>query len=422
MTVDKALATIQKIIDNTLEEYNQSPESQTTDDSGNQTRIPHPLDIVDEQDELFALDMSLKDVALSATPVSLIETTGSTASELKRISTDYYVRVPAEPASGQNLDIDDGLAYAVVFRALGLLWREYGEYEQRADSIINTYVQAYRDYLNDLIAGTVGSGAETYIRFSADGTDWHDSYTAGDIYISFKKIDTDTWTPAIRFVGQDGADGQDGEPGTPCSDTRFIALQDTPADYTGMGGKIVAVKSDEDGVEFVDAPSGSGGGASTFLDLTDTPASYTAGKFVSVNADGDALEFVDAPGGGVSGANVFGDNTFYDDQSSGTINLDASTYNVFYLYPQGDAELHFTQFDDGGQVSAWWGTTYTFLLVSSGSNAITFDPNESILGDASVGLGSDSSDTNITMTVLKMVYTGYDWYVVSKNIITDANG
>lgn len=411
MTVDKAIETISKIIDNTLEEYNQSAASK--DDQGN--RIPHPLDIVDPDDKYFNLDLALKDIALKTTPITLMEGPGSTAAELRRVTKDYYIRVPATPQAGENLDIDDGLAYAVVFRALSLIWSEYADYEQQSDMIVATYDHAYRDYIKALASGQLANQDAAYIRFSADGSNWHDSFDPADIYISFKRIDTDSWTPAIRFVGRDGHDG------TPCSDTQFVALQDTPGSYAGNGGKIVAVKSSEDGVEFVDAPSG--GGASKFVDLTDTPNTLTAGKMFRVNSDGTGLEEIDPPSGGVTGANVFGDKVFFDDQSSGTINLDASTNNVFYLYPQGNAELHFTKFDDGGeQVSAWWGTTYTFMLVSSGGNAITFDPNESILGDHSVGLGSDSSGTNITMTILKMVYTGYDWYVASRNVITDANG
>ncbi len=40
--------------------------------------------------------------------------------------------------------------------------------------------------------------------------------------------------------------------------TTFAGLTDTPPDYTGHGGKLVAVKTTEDGTEFVDAPSGGG--------------------------------------------------------------------------------------------------------------------------------------------------------------------
>lgn len=420
MTVDKATSTIQTIITNTLEEYDQSSDSKYTDDQGVEQRKSHPLDIVDSDDILFQLDIALKDIALKAVPISLLETTGSTASELRRVSTDYYVRVPQTPVSGQDLDIDDGLAYAVVYCALGNIWREYGEYDQKSDSITNTYIQAYRQYLDDLIAGNVGSGAETYIRFSANGTDWHSSFAAGDIYISFKKIDTDTWTPGIRFVGEDGQNGSDGQS---CSDTSFSALQDTPADYSGMAGKIVTVNTNENGVEFTDAPTG-GGGSSTFKDLSDTPAAFTADKWVKVNSTGDALEFTDAPTGGVgvAGANVFGDKIFFDDSTTGTITLDAQNNNVFYLYPNGNLEIDFTQFDDDGQVPAWWGTTYTFLLVSAGSVAITFNSGQSILGNKSVELGSASSNSNITMTILKMIYTGYDWYVANREVILDANG
>ena len=413
MTVDKAVTIINRVIANTLEEYDQSPDSKYIDDNGVQQRKPHPLDIVDNDDILFALDMSLKSVALKAAPVSLIETSGSTASELRRISTDFYIRVPLEPALGQELDIDDGLSHAVVFKALFSLWRDFSEYEQKAESIINTYIQAYRKYIADLIDGTVGNGVETYIRFSTNGTDWRDSYAPGDIYISFKRLDTDTWTPAIRFVGSDGADGA---PGTPCSDTQFTALSDTPASYGGMGGKIVAVKSDESGVEFVDPMSGSGG-SSTFIGLSDTPSSFTAGKIVAVNATGDALEFVDAP-------TSDSDTIYEDDMGFGTIELDAKTYRKFYIRPPQDTQLSFRQFEnqDGETVSANAWNEYTFVLVSDSSVTINFDPNESIFGDVSVGLGSDSQNTQTTVTIIKMEYTGYDWYVVTNTKFIDANG
>ncbi|WP_456432680.1 hypothetical protein [Nitratifractor sp.] len=408
MTVDAAVDIISRIIGNTLEEYDQSPQSK--DEDGN--RKPHPLDIVDPDDKLFALDMALKEVALKTTPATLIEGPGSTAPELRRVNKDYYVRVPAAPQSGQNLDIDDGLAYAVVFRALSMLWSDYGRYEQQADSIIGTYDHAYRDYIKALTSGQLASQDAAYIRFSADGQEWHDGYQPGDLYISFKRIDTDSWTPAIRFVGRDGEDGQDG---TPCSDTQFTALHDTPASYSGMGGKIVAVKDSEDGVEFVDPPSGSGG-ASTFLDLSDTPASYTAGKYVAVNSEGDALEFVDPPSGGSQSVSQFGDNVFYDDSATGTISLDADTYNSFYLYPNDDLTISFAKFDDDGQqVSAHFGSVYTFAIVNGNSFNIAFDSNETIYGDASI-----AGDANgYPLTLLRMYYDGVAWIVVDRVVVSD---
>lgn len=409
MTVDKAIATITKIINNTLEEYDQSPASKDS----NGARIPHPLDIVDEDDKLFALDMALKNVALQTTPVSLIEGEGSTASELRRVSKNYFIRVPADPVLGQELDIDDGLAYAVIFKALVDLWEEYSDYGQQGDMIIATYDHAYTDYIKALEDGTISNGNEAYIRFSADGTNWHDSFAQGDVYISFKRIDTDTWTTPIRFVG---TDGQDGAPGTPCSDTRFVALQDTPASYTGMAGKIVVVNADESGVEFGDAPASSGG-ASAFTDLSDTPSSLTAGKMFQVNSDGTAIVEVDPPSGG-GAVTEFGNNTFFDDQTTGTISLDAKTYNSFYLYPSDDLTISFTKFDDDGtQVSAYFGVTYTFAIVNGGNLNIAFDSNEKFYGDATI---DGETDTNLSpITIIRAYYDGYSWIVVDRVVQTD---
>ena len=86
----------------------------------------------------------------------------------------------------------------------------------------------------------------------------------------------------------------------------FTGLTDTPANYTGSGGKIPAVNSGETALEFIDAPSG---GATAFTGLTDTPANYTGsgGQFLAVNSGATAIEFVNAPsGGGVAPENTIG--------------------------------------------------------------------------------------------------------------------
>lgn len=69
----------------------------------------------------------------------------------------------------------------------------------------------------------------------------------------------------------------------------FLDLLDTPSSYAGQSGKVLAVKSDESGLEFADAVQG----ASTFLELTDTPSSYAGheGEYVVVNDTGTGLEF-----------------------------------------------------------------------------------------------------------------------------------
>jgi hypothetical protein len=85
---------------------------------------------------------------------------------------------------------------------------------------------------------------------------------------------------------------------TPEIDT-FIKLTDTPSAYGASdGGKLVRVKSDRTGLEFV-TPTEVVSTAFSFLDLTDVPDTYTGsvGKYVQVKADtgdGKRLQFADA--------------------------------------------------------------------------------------------------------------------------------
>lgn len=92
--------------------------------------------------------------------------------------------------------------------------------------------------------------------------------------------------------------GTGAEPGEPGAST-FVELTDTPAEYTGMKGKVLKVNEDETALIFAEDNVGGGeGGATSFVELSDTPATLSADKYVKVNAGGTALEFVDAPTGG----------------------------------------------------------------------------------------------------------------------------
>ena len=74
----------------------------------------------------------------------------------------------------------------------------------------------------------------------------------------------------------------------------FVELTDTPENYTGQADKLVSVKTDESGLEFIDVPAT---GAATFLDLTDTPSDYTdqENKIVVVNNVATGLTFLERP-------------------------------------------------------------------------------------------------------------------------------
>jgi hypothetical protein len=72
----------------------------------------------------------------------------------------------------------------------------------------------------------------------------------------------------------------------------FIDLADTdPISYSGESGKLVAVNSAEDGLEFISKDAVNQDG--TFLDNSDTPTNYTGsdGKAPLVNESAGALEF-----------------------------------------------------------------------------------------------------------------------------------
>jgi len=60
----------------------------------------------------------------------------------------------------------------------------------------------------------------------------------------------------------------------------LLDLTDSPANYTGSGGKLVAVKADLTGVEFISPPSG---GATEINDLTDV--------IITTPIDGNILEY-----------------------------------------------------------------------------------------------------------------------------------
>lgn len=79
----------------------------------------------------------------------------------------------------------------------------------------------------------------------------------------------------------------------------FLALDDTPALFSGSAGKTVIVNDDEDALTF-------GALKETFLDLDDTPSAYVghATKFVRVNTGSSGLEFSSAPGGGAGSIGV----------------------------------------------------------------------------------------------------------------------
>jgi len=129
--------------------------------------------------------------------------------------------------------------------------------------------------------------------------------------------------------------------------------------------------------------SAGGGGVSTFVALSDTPASYTGegGKFVRVNTGETALEFITPPAGtgDVIGPASSTDNALPRFDGAGGKNLQASGV----LVGDGNEISGYL-----GNINAQTGTTYTLLAADTGkvveltnSAAITL----TLPADAAVG-------------------------------------
>ena len=310
MLVSKAIEYINTYIENTVNAYKATDESK--DSTG--IYIPHPLEAKTDTDKVQGLDFGIRDASLNTTPLTLLESNSSTASEFKKISPTEFIRIPNYPTADGFLDIDEGLSYAVIYKALSFLWDGYNGYVSDADAIYASYNDITRDYFMKRDSNT--SFTETiYFRYSIDGTAWHDTFQAGDIYISFKQ-GNGVWSNAIRFVGADGTGGS---------------------------------------------------GSSTFLNLTDTPTAYIASKVVAVNSTGDALEFIDPPTGGTQAQPFDG-----MDGVSGNIakNFKEIVGNYFYVDAGGDLSFDITQTNGAYDIDL--GKLYTIEFIPNGHN-VTLD-------------------------------------------------
>jgi hypothetical protein len=352
MTTNKAIENINTFVSNAIVEYDASSQSKDADSA----RIAHPLDNMSTDRILNAIDYALKSVTISTIPLSLLETTGSTATEFKKIDTNYYIRQPQEPQAGAILDIDDSLSYAVIYKALAFLWSGFSSYNSEASGLMASHNDATRDYIMSLQVNQSVEQKTVYFRYSSDESNWHDNFVDGDVYISIRQGDG-VWSNAIRFVGQDGEDGDAG---------------------TGTGG------------------------ATTFVALSDTPSTLTEGKFLAVGANGTIVE-VDAPSGGSTGIM---DGISGNDDASGTLTLDLSVSGgnkkVHYVFMVGDLTLEILK-PDGFNPSMELGVIYTLQIFTEGHTCTISDTMQ---GDTSI-------DSNAYANILQIMYDGFDIFVIS---------
>ena len=345
MLVSKSIEFINYIINNTVDEYKKSDDSKDAD--GNY--IVHPLESKTDENKIEALYFGLRDAALNTIPLSLLESSDSSATEFRKISNNEFIRVPNEPTLDGNLDIDEGLSFAVIYKSLSFLWTGYSSYSSDGDAIYANFNDAMRDYL--LNRDIENSFVETiFFRYSNDGENWHDNYQDGDIYISFKQGDG-IWSNAILFVGKNGEDGD------------------------------------------------AGSGSSTFLDLTDTPDTFEANKFLAVNDAGDAIVQVDPPSG--SGA----EEQPFDglDGVSGNYaqNFNDIVGNYFYVDVGGDLSFDITKDDDDNYEIAL-GKLYTIEFIPNGYDiSLAFD-----------ALGDKTIDSTQSIVMIDVLFDSIDIYIM----------
>ena len=132
------------------------------------------------------------------------------------------------------------------------------------------------------------------------------------------------------------------------------------------------------------AGGGGGGGATTFLALTDTPAEFTGlgSRFVKVNAGATALEFVADPGYLTSvPAQSFASLTGKPTTIAG--------YGITDGYTNADVDTHLNQSNPtSGYVLSWNGSDYAWVAQSGGGGGLN-----NVVEDTTPELGGDL-DTN----------------------------
>jgi len=189
-------------------------------------------------------------------------------------------------------------------------------------------------------------------------------------------------------------------------------LIDTPNSYTGQSGKVLSVKSTEDGIEFTTPTV-----TDEFLDLTDTPSTYSGseGYNVRVNQSGTALEFYDSTSDGGSGVDEFIElidtPSTFSGQSGKSIRVN-QTENGLEFY---DSTTDFTGYDEFVELidtpSSYSGQAGKNIRVNQTETALEFYDSTADFS---------SYDEFVELTDTPSSFSGHGLKVVRVNIDEDA--
>jgi len=213
----------------------------------------------------------------------------------------------------------------------------------------------------------------------------------------------------------------------PLGVSSFLGLSDTPNTYSGQGGKVVSVKADGSGLEFVTAASGGGGSTNAFAEtpsglvnsvnliytLANTPAD-TDGVLVLLNGvtqyngvdysvSGSTITFTVAP---VTGSSIFAYyNTF---SASGGIITRSITSASVNTTAGGTASTDYVYFVTGTTtitLPTAVGNTNRYTIKSvSGITTVACFGAQTIDGSATIGIAVEDS--------VDLISNNTEWKVV----------
>jgi hypothetical protein len=145
---------------------------------------------------------------------------------------------------------------------------------------------------------------------------------------------------------------------------QFQELLDTPNSYVGEGGKVLAVKDTEDGIEFVNLPEG----YDQFQELLDTPNSYVGegGKVLAVKDTEDGIEFVNVPSAIENHSEL---NELNWSSSGHTIdaNIDFANYGITNV---NEVSFNLSPSDKMGEGVLQWNSTDSTLDLGVGGGVV----------------------------------------------------
>lgn len=141
----------------------------------------------------------------------------------------------------------------------------------------------------------------------------------------------------------------------------FLSLTDTPSSYSGQAGKLLAVKSTENGIEFVEAPSGGVGGSGTVNYVAKWTATDTLGNSIIFDNGTNVAIGHSSPSYklDVSGKIYSSDQIITGvGFARGSVHYSPGSYGIRHAIAGSYSDFYITIEDGSGRVNMYWNACY----------------------------------------------------------------